>query len=67
MGMRTLGLWFTGMRELCNQLLMNDDDDDDYDDEQELLNYHSKKTEKFSAKTAPKVAQQTNKQLTEKI
>lgn len=63
MGMRTLGLWFTGMRELCNQLLMNDDDDD----EQELLNYHSKKTEKFSAKTGPKVAQQTNKQLTEKI
>lgn len=63
MGMRNLGLWFRGLRELSNQLLMNDDDDD----EQELLNYHSKKTEKFSAKTGPKVAQQTNKQLTEKI
>lgn len=59
MGMRNLGLWFRRLRELGNQLLMNDDDD-----ERELLNYHSKKTEKFSKKTGPKVAQQTNKQLT---
>ena len=66
MGMMNLELWFTGSRELGNQLLLNYDDDDD-DDDDELLNYHSEKTENFSKRKWTKGGATNQQKLTEQI